>query len=221
MVIYCISGLGADWRAFQYLKIDPSCQLIHIPWLDPIPNESMSSYAERMMISIDQSKPYGLMGMSFGGMVSTEIIKLATVKPKVFFLISSMASADEMPLQLRIVGKLRLHQIVPTGLMRWYNPITSYLFGTNTEVSSSLLKQILKDTDGSFLRWAIETIIHWKRGNAVASCRIHGSDDKLLPAPKSNAHIISGGGHFMIVNQAAEVSKIINAELSKILEKMD
>jgi len=207
--IYCISGLGADWRVFQYLKLEHH-RLIHLPWIAPNKNEPIKDYAERLMNDIDQSKPYSLLGMSFGGMVSIEIVKQIAVKPKVLFLVSSLAVSAELPYIIRVSRKMNLPRILPTKLWLWPNPISAYFFGTKTKTSRSLLGQILQDTDPTFLRWALKAIVDWQNTDDIEAVRIHGSDDKILPlSSNTNAYVIPDEGHFMVVNKADKVSEIL------------
>ena len=72
--IYCISGLGADEKAFARLRVD-GYQFIHLPWLMPEPNENIEQYATRMAALVTDEHPV-LMGLSFGGIMSIEIAKL-------------------------------------------------------------------------------------------------------------------------------------------------
>ena len=76
--IYCISGLGADERAFSKLNIK-GFELKVIRWLMPIKDETLPEYASRMRQDIDDDNPI-LMGLSFGGMLCTEIAKQVPVK---------------------------------------------------------------------------------------------------------------------------------------------
>lgn len=69
--LYGISGLGADKRVFQYLSLD--CEFIYIDWVVPLKNEPIKSYAMRLAEVINTDEAYGILGISFGGLVATEI----------------------------------------------------------------------------------------------------------------------------------------------------
>lgn len=56
MKIYTISGLGADQRVFQELKLD--YELVPLNWISPIRNESIQSYASRLAENIDVTEEY-------------------------------------------------------------------------------------------------------------------------------------------------------------------
>ena len=55
--IYCISGLGADERAFSNLKID-GYELVYMPWLQPLEKETIEQYAKRMSTGIKKKTLY-------------------------------------------------------------------------------------------------------------------------------------------------------------------
>ena len=58
--IYCISGLGADERAFSKLRVK-GYELKVIPWLIPGQNETIQEYAARMAARASAlSKPHML-----------------------------------------------------------------------------------------------------------------------------------------------------------------
>lgn len=107
--IYCISGLGADERAFSKLNVE-AYQLKVIPWLQPLQKETIEAYAKRMMVAIDEENPI-LMGLSFGGMLCIEISKQIAVQK--IIIISSIKSYTELPLWMKAAGRLKLNKIVP------------------------------------------------------------------------------------------------------------
>ncbi|SDF62642.1 Thioesterase domain-containing protein [Pedobacter terrae] len=76
MNAYFISGLGADQRIFSRLKLSEKISIIHVEWINPNKNETLEVYAERLSRIIDTSKPFALVGVSFGGMIAVELAKL-------------------------------------------------------------------------------------------------------------------------------------------------
>lgn len=206
MKFYTISGLGADERVFDYLKVNHT--LVHLPWIDPLKNETLESYANRLSKSIDTTESFGLIGVSFGGMIATEITKILT--PKITFLISSVSISNNLPYIYRLIGKSKTLKIIPPFCFNMPKFIANYFFGTNEK---DLLASILNDTDTQFIKWCVQALTTW--GNKTAPQNIiyiHGSKDKIIPLNnKENVFIIDNGGHLMIVDQAKEVSNIINS----------
>lgn len=212
MKIYCLSGLGADERAFQY--IDTGVHAIeHMPWIDPLENESLRSYAHRMAARIDVDEPFALMGLSFGGMLAVEINK---IKPAVqLILLSTICSHQEKPLRMRISGKLGLYNLVPARYFTQPSRIAHRLFGAQTDRERQLLNEILADGDPNYVKWALNAISRWKNTDPVTAVRIHGTADKILPARGLPIdHLIPGGGHLMVISHAPEVSVKICEALS-------
>ncbi len=206
--LYCLSGLGVDHRAYRNLQIY-GVELVHIPWIDPEINESLSTYAKRLFESAQLPEKYHLIGVSFGGMLAQEFEKIR--KPQSLYLVSTISDSFELPMIFRLGGKLRLHKILPIVLLKRANWFTYHFFGAKEKEDKALLKEILKDTDGSFLRWAMHAILTWKNGNRSNGIRIHGENDKILPQRTTPDYAISGAGHFMIVTRGTEISELIES----------
>jgi hypothetical protein len=207
--LYCLSGLGVDKRAFSNIKAQ-GVELVHIDWIKPLPDESLTSYSKRLFEVVNPEDGYNLMGVSFGGMIASEFSKLK--QPNKLFLVSTINSSSEMSTIFKLGSTLRLHKLIPVFIMTKSNFITNYLFGAYENNDKQLLKQILKDTDTSFLKWAINAITKWKNSEKTIGIKIHGSNDKILPLKTKANHIINGGGHFMIVSRGNEISDLIEAE---------
>lgn len=213
MTIYFLSGLGADSRAFKYLVFPSGVTTVFIDWLEPLPNEPMADYAKRIAEKIDQSKPFVLVGLSFGGMLATEV--MAYAKPQKTILISSAARRQELPFYYKLSGMLRLNKLLPERSIHKSNIFTNWLFSISANRDKFLLEEILTASNPSFSKWAINEIVNWKRTVAPENIiRIHGNKDRVLPIINFKPHyLIDAGGHFMIANRANEISKIIKQEL--------
>lgn len=208
--IYLISGLGADRRAFRKLIFPPDFKLIHLDWISPHPNESLVDYAARLALSIDTSVPFYLVGLSFGGMLATEIAK--QLNPVHTFLISSTTSFKGLPCYYRAAGKLRLQKLVPVNLLKKGNGIGLKLLGAKTQEEITLLKQLVTASDPYFMKWALTCILEWRNTERpVNLTHIHGTADNILPFRFTTKPdiIINGGGHFMVYANATDVMKII------------
>ena len=91
--VYCLSGLGADKRVFTKLELKGYRQ-IHLDWLVPNNQESLTNYVKRLAVEIKDNNPI-VIGLSFGGIVAIEIAKQITVKKVI--LISSAKQSHEIP----------------------------------------------------------------------------------------------------------------------------
>jgi pimeloyl-ACP methyl ester carboxylesterase len=200
--IYLISGLGADERIFNHLNFGALTPK-YIKWIVPKKNELMEDYAARISEQIDAEKPI-LLGVSFGGMLAIEIAKLIDCQQVI--IISSAKTRNDIPLIYRIFGQLKMHKLIPIQLLKQPNFITYWCFGMYLNDEKKLLKSILKETDTTFLKWAINAIINWKNETTLTTdlIQIHGDLDRILPI-KNKAKIdliIPKGGHLMVYNKA-------------------
>lgn len=216
MTIYFISGLGADKRAFEKLNLPDNYTIKHIDWITPLDNETLTNYAQRLSAKINTSETFVIIGLSFGGILATEISKFLT--PKLTILISSIPCRQYLPWYFKIIGLLYLDKLVPASLLKLPTKLSFYFFGANTADTQKLLRQILHDTDGIFLKWAIRKIFTWKNTTKPNNYyHIHGTADKILPFRFMTPDIqISGGGHLMVFDKADQVSKILTEKLGSL-----
>lgn len=211
--LYCISGFGADERVFANLSFS-NYKVHFIPWLIPVKKESLTAYAKRMSENIKHENPV-LLGLSFGGMMCIEIAKI--IKTKKVILISSVKSSREMPRWMRLAGKSRIHNIFPLRSFRLFEPIQNYNLGITNKAELDLVREYRKNIGQRYTDWAANEIVNWQNDwqpdNMV---HIHGTNDHMFPIKKIKAdYIIKGGGHFMIMNKAAEINEVLNDILSK------
>lgn len=213
MKIYCFSGLGTDERVFQQFTLEH--ELIVIPWIKPFPKESLDTYAIRLSAQIDNSSPFILMGVSFGGMIASSLAtKLNPVKT---IIISSAACRKELPLKMRLFYFFPL-ELIPA---KHFIPplwIVSRFFGVKRGFFFELLKQIIHESDPYLVKWSVYQIIKWKQKQPPKKLiRIHSDKDILLPKQNNVIYdYILKGGHFMIAEKTLELSGIINKELAML-----
>lgn len=210
--IYCISGFGADARAFSNLNFGDRA-VKFLPWEIPSHLETLPEYTKRFIKQMDQPDPI-LVGLSFGGMVSIEISKQIPVKK--ILLISSVKTAAEMPWYFRMAGKSRINKIIPLKPYSFLEPLENYNLGIETEEEKILVREYRKNINPTYSNWAINQIINWRNTSKPENViHIHGSNDHIFPVKNIQAtYIIKGGGHFMVMNRAREMNEIIKNELS-------
>jgi pimeloyl-ACP methyl ester carboxylesterase len=212
--IYCISGLGADERAFSRLQVT-GYNLQVIAWLRPLPNETITQYATRMSEGIAVNEPIILMGLSFGGFICTEIAKQLDVKK--IIIISSIKQKIELPSWMRLAGYLKINKIVPVRQsFKITEPIQNKILGVNTAEEKMMINELRRNADKIYTKWAVNQVINWKNNWLhPAIFHIHGDKDYMFPIKTIKAnYIVKNGGHFMIMNRAEEVSQHINHALS-------
>ncbi|MES2828772.1 MAG: alpha/beta hydrolase [Bacteroidota bacterium] len=207
--IYFISGLGADRRAFRKLDFPEEYELVYLDWIPALTNESLENYADRLAANIDRSLPFYLIGLSFGGMLATEIAK--KLNPIHTFLISSTPVYKQLPWYYRVAGALSLQKAVPVKLMKQGNSAGLKFLGARTNDELALLKQLVADSNPVFMKWALTCILSWRNAERPNNMtQIHGTSDRILPLRYNKPdYKIEHAGHFMVYANAEEVSKVI------------
>lgn len=215
MIIYCISGLGADERVFARLKLQ--AELKFIVWRKPHQQESLRAYASRLAEQIEVSQPFLLLGVSFGGIVAQELARILPAQG--VMLISSASEVSALPAARRLPGLGWLLDILPKRMLFPPGSLMALLFGIKSQQDKMLFYQILADTDPDFVRWALQKLISIEQIPAnYPQLQLHGTKDSVIPFPKRQQQVIAiaGGGHFMVYDRAAEISKYISLFLETI-----
>lgn len=204
MKIFAISGLGADERVFNY--IDLETELIAVKWIKQLKGEELSEYAKRLIKTYRIKTEDIILGVSFGGLVAVEISKILKIKT---ILISSVETKNELPLMYRFFGKTTICNYLPKRMYLPPRIIANYIFGAKNK---NLLHKILDDTDLGFTKWAVNELINWNNEIKISIIlKINGTKDKLIPVKLiQNATKIKDGEHFMIVDKANEINRLIN-----------
>ncbi len=209
--LYIFSGLGADERVFQKLDFS-GFKTTFVKWIVPQDKETIEHYATRLLDQISATNPT-LIGLSFGGLIAVEVAK--QIDTQKVILIASAKTKSEIPFYYRFAGRLGLHRLLPTGLLKSSNFVTNWFFGTSSTFEKQLLKQILNDTDPAFLKWAIDKVTCWTNQTQTKNIfHIHGTSDRILPLSFINCdQTLKNGGHLMTLNKADELNNIIKQQI--------
>ncbi|AEV31224.1 hypothetical protein Oweho_0202 [Owenweeksia hongkongensis DSM 17368] len=210
MKLYLISGLGADRRVFERLKLN--ADVIHISWKMPLDNESLSSYVQRLSSKIDTSEDFCLGGLSFGGVCAQEITK--TLKPEKLVLISTVKNQNEFPLRIRLAFRTGLYKLVPNVVFKKLAFSLSRILTLTGKNADVKFKSMVAQIDKKVFGWSIDKMANWDGAGDFPYLHIHGTAERLLPAKNiKNATLIKGGGHLMVLNNPKEISDLINRYL--------
>ena len=212
MRVYFISGLGADKRAFYKTRLPEGFEAVYLDWITPLKNEPFEAYAKRFAASIDPGEDFILIGLSFGGMLASELSKI--IRPKTLIIISSLASFKELPWYFKLAGKLRVQKILPPAIYRHATLLNRFMGPGNREMKA-IVYSYVKNTDPGFIKWSLNIIVNWAHTEKLPNLvHIHGSKDHLLPCKFVKAdYVVEKGGHLMVMNKAEEVNQILEKVL--------
>lgn len=215
MKIYAISGLGANKIAFEKLQFSEPYQLEFIPWEVPKDNDTVKTYAARWADKIDDTKEFGLLGLSFGGIMAQEIAKIKP--PKFLLLFDTIKSDKEKPFWIRWNRTLPLYKLFPihilnhTSALRCISKAAQYINPHRPNIDAMYTLR-----DKEYTRWAIREVIFWDNTSSYnfPVHHFHGTWDYLFPIRNIRQAIpVERGGHLAIYEKA----DIVNKTLAEIL----
>ncbi|HWJ90231.1 MAG TPA: alpha/beta hydrolase [Flavisolibacter sp.] len=215
MTVYFISGLGADSRIFSKLRLPASTKVKYIEWIEPVKHEPLRDYCQRLARQIDKER-FILVGLSFGGIAAIEIAKLIAAEQVI--LLSSIATSNELPLRFRFARLLRLHKLVPARIMKRTTLLIYWFFNARTKKEQALLRDYVRSVSNNFLEWSINAVLNWKDHERLPNLfHIHGDSDRIFPCKRTHADIvISKGGHLMVYDQPAQMSKLLTERINSV-----
>lgn len=211
MLIYAIPGLGTTDKLFVNTKIK-GVEIIVLDWPTPEKSDTMKSYARKFLPQINASAPFCLLGVSFGGMLCTELSKI--ISPQKTFLVSTCKSRNELPWFIKTLKHLPLHKIVSEKQHRKMAYQGRWIIGFGKAYIPEFLGMVNSMTQNYF-KYCINIIASWDRKEEPDDViHIHGTNDKLLWYKYVKSHYsIQEGSHAMIVFRAEEINKIIEGEI--------
>ena len=211
--VYLVPGLGFDHRIFE--KINFGKNSTCLGWIEPWPDEHLSSYAQRLAAPIPNHSPCVLVGHSLGGILCQEIALYKQVKK--IILLSSIKSRKENPLYFKIIKPLLIHRVfskeLATSTLRLWGKYHDYV----SQEEQALFKDMILRQSNTYLQWALKQLSMWRESASLRTpiVQIHGSADKTFPIKliQNPDHTVSGGGHFMVYRRASQVQHLIAQEV--------
>lgn len=209
--IVVFSGMAADpaiampqLLAFKNLKVPL--------WPQPLENDSLTSYCERLAYELRPLGAVAIGGISFGGIVAMEVAKF--LEPKCVILIASVRSPQQIPWRIRVLRSfLWLLPLIPIRWMQWLAravPLWS-------KVLAGVVQQF-RQADPVTLRWSIRQVLRWEIAPAL-NCpvyQIQGDRDFLFPHQLTAPDVlIRGGGHLISLTRGKQVNEFIRECLLK------
>ncbi len=212
-ILYFISGLGADHRAYMFLNFDEyECK--YIQWVQHDDKDTLGDYAKKLLDQFDTSKRVVIIATSLGGMIATEINKL--IKVEHTFLISSIKSKAEQPSYFKAFRTLPAHHLIPDKVLGNPNFWMKFLFPAGVKPEwKKLFFDMFSNWSPSFIRWAMHAVLHWSNTENIKNfTHIHGDRDIVFPIRFiKDYQLIKNGTHVMVLSRAREIRSIIMRKL--------
>lgn len=211
--VYMMPGMAADPSIFNRIRLPEDQFEVHwLEWMIPDDNESLESYAKRMIAKIGHDDVV-LIGVSFGGVLVQEMSKYMKVRKLI--VISSVKSRHELPKRMRIAKFLKAYKFVPTQLLSNLDVLKKYAFSDVIARRIDLYKTYLAVNDKRYLDWAIKQMVCWNQNEPHPDAiYINGNQDAIFPhSCVGKSIVIEGGTHIMIIFK----SQWFNENLPKLI----
>ncbi|RNC86976.1 MAG: alpha/beta hydrolase [Winogradskyella sp.] len=211
--VYLMPGMAASPVIFEYIKLPEDQFEIHwLEWKIPQKEESLESYAKRMITDIVHENVV-LLGVSFGGILVQEMSKY--MKFRKLFVVSSVKSHYELPKRIKLLKYTKAYKILPTRLASNVELLSRYSLGNSINKRVELYKKYMSVNDKDYLDWAIQQIVCWDQESPNEDAiYIHGDKDGVFPhSCVGDCIVIKGGTHIMIINKY----KWFNENLPKLI----
>ena len=207
MVLYVLSGLGADQRYYDEIDFGPY-EVRFLNWSQPSKGIGLVDYSRQLADEIKE-KEHLIVATSFGGLVAQEIA--TQTNPKGLIMLGTPTSRDQYKMVTKI--GLNLAKLLPIGLIRICGRFSG-IIGAPKE-KRFLYREMLKLTSDQLLRFSLNELHQWT-GRSL-TCEVSqsiGTNDFFF-----RQHAGSGGekladcGHFSAWENPNLVSRIIQEEI--------
>lgn len=213
--IYLIAGLGADTRVYKNIDLRDEHEVILVDWVVPDLNDTIATYAQRLINQYNIEPNSVLIGNSLGGVVSVEIAKFMPVEKVI--LVSSIKISDEAPWYFKLFRALPIYKLIPGKVFNSMGGLAKPVFGHMSVEDAWLFGDMLKKSSPVFMKWAMYAILHWQN-NIIPPNIYHITGDKDLVFDYKRikgATIVKGGTHIMIFDKAKEINELLREILKK------
>lgn len=212
--IYLFHGQGSDYRIFSKLELDQELfDTIHIEYPEMERKITLQDYAKLLVDQIDTTNSYSFIGVSFGGMIISELTKI--LKPQKSIVVSSAQNKNEIPGRYKFMKVLPLHKILPAFMYKVGAKIAQPIVEPDRKNEKAIFKAMLNDKEPYFFKGVTKMMIGWDSVDYNENIiHIHGSNDHTLPIKNCKVdYEIDNGSHMMMLTQAKEINELINSIL--------
>jgi pimeloyl-ACP methyl ester carboxylesterase len=214
--VYLISGLGADSRLYKNIVLPEGFDPVATDWILPTPDDTLTSYAQKIVDHYDIHPNDIVIGNSLGGMIAVEIAK--QVKLNKVILISSIKTISEAPAYFKVFKSVPVYKAIPEKLMTNVGVLIELIFGKMAPEDLTLFKSMLSNSSPVFLKWAMHAVLYFNNQEEIPNLyHIIGDKDLVFSYKKIKdpTAVVKGGTHIMMFDMAAEINQILAEILLK------
>jgi GNAT superfamily N-acetyltransferase len=198
MRLILLPGMGVDSRLHASLAAAVP-GVVSANWIDHRGCDGLADYASRLTAQLGITATDAVGGSSLGGMVAAEIHRQVGCRG-----LALIGSCDD-PRFIR----------PPLRRLTWFGerlPFSAVIKLLGPLQHASMLINMLRDSDGDFLRWACGALSRWDGARAApgTAWRIHGRRDLLITARGQMIdRLVGNGGHVLALSHPHVVAAFL------------
>jgi len=199
-----LPGMGADSRMYPGNSYAKLSHVTYGEWPEYSGETTIEEVAETVIATYTINRDTIVGGSSLGGMVALQIAKNLNLK-KVILIGSATGPGFVNPVLKRLS---HMTDLAPIKLIQM-------LAGMFSTTGNSDVVAMFEDADSDFINAMCKGIFTWKGIGSYSGdiCQIHGSDDKVIYPPESQAKLIEGGGHLLSMTHKDTVAEFIREQI--------
>ena len=205
-----IPGLGVDSRIFEKV-LSSLPDSVAVDWIEPLPGERLEEYARRLAQTVTPSLGCIVVGFSFGGTLAPYIAK--EIQAERCILLSTVKSGKEFPRWYKLGYPLFVYFTwIAYVLILLCKLAALPILLASPSKDKTVCRQFLESPTWR-LTYFLKMSFVWAFGGSNRSeapfsaiTQIHGANDWVIPARKTNADlIIPKAGHLLLLTHTEEL----------------
>ena len=214
--VWVLPDMGADSRIFKSFRFPWNAT--YLEWIEPLQNESLSAYADRLLDRYPIQENDLLFGYSFGGIVAQDWASRNKVQ-RVVLLNSLHHEAKLRPLYRNLAS---------TGVLNWAPEgsiikIIKFIVRLNSQPSRTLdlMLETMEQFECQYYRWVLKAVLKWERPTPLAPVdTILGELDPVFTLQKPSTDrfwILEGATHLSFSSHSTQISNLLKEKVDPVL----
>jgi len=214
--VWVLPGMGADSRIYR--KFSFPWNATYLEWIMPKENESIASYADRMLDPHPIGENDLLFGFSLGGIVAQEWASRNKVQ-RVIILNSVHFETPLRPLYGRLAK---------TGILKWApkGSVRAFIFfmarlNSRPKAELNHVLEMMEQFPCNYYRWVLWAVMNWDRPSPLCPVdSIRGDRDVVFPYENQKAAhdwVLTNATHISFQTHSSQIANLLKEEVDPLL----
>ena len=214
--VWVLPGMGADSRIFRQFSFP--WQATYLEWIMPLGDESIASYADRMLDPHPIEKNDLLFGFSLGGIVAQEWASRNKVQ-RIVILNSVHYKTPLRPFYERLAK---------TGILKWapkesFRSLIFFIARLNSRPQAEIdhFLEMMEQFPCTYYRWVLQAVLNWERPAPLCPVdSIRGDQDVVFPFENRKADhdwVLPNATHLSFQTHKSQIAKLLKEGVDPLL----